>query len=137
MSQEDAAAVVEQLQPRVVLPMHYFTRGVLARFLYAIDLRDSPVLNVSRETLPPTPTVIATGRLLSHRSARNRNRNPSGRTSRPTHPPNDTQVTCWSALMSYPGLGYTLGYTFGLEDPKSRSTPCGNGRDQPTEENVS
>ncbi len=59
MSQEDAAAVVEQLQPRVVLPMHYFTRDVLARFLYAIDLRDSPVLDVSRETLPPTPTVIA------------------------------------------------------------------------------
>ena len=30
LSQEDAAAVVEQLQPRIVLPMHYFTRGVLA-----------------------------------------------------------------------------------------------------------
>jgi L-ascorbate metabolism protein UlaG (beta-lactamase superfamily) len=65
MSQENAAAVVEQLQPRLVLPMHYFTRSVLARFLdlerskYAIDLRDSPVLEVSRETLPPMPTVIA------------------------------------------------------------------------------
>ena len=65
LSQEDAAAVVEQLQPRIVLPMHYFTRGVLSRFLdlergsYAIDVRDSPVLEVSRETLPPVPTVIA------------------------------------------------------------------------------
>ena len=65
MSQEDAAAVVEQLQPRVVLPMHYFTRDVLMRFLdlergkYTIDVRDSPVLDVSRETLPAAPTVIA------------------------------------------------------------------------------
>jgi L-ascorbate metabolism protein UlaG (beta-lactamase superfamily) len=65
LGQEDAAAVVEQLQPRIVLPMHYFTRGVLARFLdlerskYAIDLRESPVLEVSRGTLPPVPTVIA------------------------------------------------------------------------------
>ena len=65
MSQQDAAAVVEQLQPRIVLPMHYFTREVLARFLdlergkYAIDVRDSPVLEVSRTTLPQAPTVIA------------------------------------------------------------------------------
>ncbi|HYZ21862.1 MAG TPA: MBL fold metallo-hydrolase [Rhodopila sp.] len=65
MSQEDAAAVVDQLQPRVVLPMHYFTRDVLDRFLelergkYAIDVRDSPVLEVSRATLPASPTVIA------------------------------------------------------------------------------
>lgn len=65
MSQEDAATVVEQLQPRIVLPMHYFSRAVLMRFLdlergkYAIDLRDSPVLDVSRENLPPVPTVIA------------------------------------------------------------------------------
>jgi L-ascorbate metabolism protein UlaG (beta-lactamase superfamily) len=65
MSQQDAAAVVEQLQPRVVLPMHYFIRDVLNRFLdlergkYAIDVRDSPVLEISRTTLPAAPTVIA------------------------------------------------------------------------------
>jgi L-ascorbate metabolism protein UlaG (beta-lactamase superfamily) len=65
LSQQDAAAVVEQLQPRIVLPMHYFTREVLMRFLdlergkYAIDVRDSPVLAVSRDTLPAVPTVIA------------------------------------------------------------------------------
>jgi L-ascorbate metabolism protein UlaG (beta-lactamase superfamily) len=65
MSQQDAAAVVEQLQPRVVLPMHYFTRDVLNRFLdlernkYTIEVRDSPVLDISRTTLPPAPTVIA------------------------------------------------------------------------------
>jgi L-ascorbate metabolism protein UlaG (beta-lactamase superfamily) len=65
MSQQDAAAAVDQLQPRVVLPMHYFTREVLRRFLelergkYAIDVRDDPVLDISRESLPPVPTVIA------------------------------------------------------------------------------
>jgi len=48
-----------------VLPMHYFTRDVLNQFLdlerskYAIHIRDSPVLDITRETLPPTPTVIA------------------------------------------------------------------------------
>ena len=65
MSQQDAAAVVEQLAPRIVLPMHYFTRDVLNTFLdlmrgkWAIDVRTSPVLDVSRLTLPGQPTVIA------------------------------------------------------------------------------
>ncbi len=65
MSQQDAAAVVDQIQPRVVLPMHYFTRDVLNSFLnierpkYAIDIRENPVLDMSRETLPAVPTVIA------------------------------------------------------------------------------
>jgi hypothetical protein len=65
MSQPDAAAVIEQLQPRVVLPMHYFTRDVLGSFLelmrgkYVIDVRASPVLDISRETLPGVATVIA------------------------------------------------------------------------------
>jgi len=65
MSQQDAAAVVEQIQPRVVLPMHYFTRDVLGSFLdlmhgkYAIDVRLSPELTMSRATLPAQPTVIA------------------------------------------------------------------------------
>lgn len=65
MAQQDVAGVVEQLQPRIVLPMHYFTRDVLGRFLelergrYAIDVRDSPVFDVSRETLPAVPTVVA------------------------------------------------------------------------------
>lgn len=64
MSQSDAAAVIDQLAPRVVLPMHYFTRDVVDRFVelergkFAIDLRNSPVLDISRETLPPSPTVV-------------------------------------------------------------------------------
>jgi L-ascorbate metabolism protein UlaG (beta-lactamase superfamily) len=65
MSQQDAAAVVEQIGPRVVLPMHYFTRDVLNSFLdlergkYAIEIRDRPELAISRTTLPAQPTVIA------------------------------------------------------------------------------
>ena len=65
MSQKDVAAVVEQLQPRVVLPMHYFTRDILNRFLdlergkFAIDIRTSPVLDIARDSLPVEPTIIA------------------------------------------------------------------------------
>ncbi len=65
MSQGDAAAVVEQLQPRLVLPMHYFTRDVLARFLdmervrFDIDVRDTPTITVSHATLPSRPTIVA------------------------------------------------------------------------------
>jgi L-ascorbate metabolism protein UlaG (beta-lactamase superfamily) len=65
MSQQDAAAVVDQLQPRLVLPMHYFTRNVLERFLelergkLEIERRDSPTLVISRLTLPPRPTIVA------------------------------------------------------------------------------
>jgi L-ascorbate metabolism protein UlaG (beta-lactamase superfamily) len=64
MSQQDAASVVEQLQPRVVLPMHYFTTDVLNQFLnlergkYAIDVRRVPVMQMSRTTLPAVPTVV-------------------------------------------------------------------------------
>jgi L-ascorbate metabolism protein UlaG (beta-lactamase superfamily) len=64
MSQTDAAAVVEELQPRIVLPMHYFTTDVLDRFLAlekgrsAIDSRAVPVMHVSRASLPEKPTII-------------------------------------------------------------------------------
>jgi L-ascorbate metabolism protein UlaG (beta-lactamase superfamily) len=65
LGQRDARAVVEQIHPRVVLPMHYFTRDRLASFLdtmrdaYAIQVQDSPTVALSRATLPERPTVIA------------------------------------------------------------------------------
>ena len=55
---EDARAVIEQMHPRIVLPMHYFTMGNLARFLemmrpdHAIEVRQEPSIAVSRLTLP-------------------------------------------------------------------------------------
>jgi L-ascorbate metabolism protein UlaG (beta-lactamase superfamily) len=65
LSLPDLVTVLDQIQPRVVLPMHYFMRGVLDQFLaaehgkYAIDERDSPTLRISRVTLPTQPTIIA------------------------------------------------------------------------------
>lgn len=65
MSQADMMQVLQQIQPRVVLPMHYFTPGVLDRFLalagdrYDIQVSASPTLRLSRTTLPQRPTMIA------------------------------------------------------------------------------
>ena len=65
LGQRDALAVVEQIHPRVVLPMHYFTRARLDSFLdmmrhsHAIEERDRPTVVLSRATLPERPTVIA------------------------------------------------------------------------------
>lgn len=65
LGQRDALAVVEQIHPRVVLPMHYFTRDRLAAFLdmmrdaYAIQVQDDPTVVLSRATLPERPTVVA------------------------------------------------------------------------------
>jgi L-ascorbate metabolism protein UlaG (beta-lactamase superfamily) len=65
ISQGDARTVLDQIRPRIVLPMHYFTMDNLARFLdmmrdsYAIDVRHDPAIDVSRTTLPDKPTVIA------------------------------------------------------------------------------
>src|SRR6185312_15561333 len=64
MSQPDVAAVLDQLHPRLVLPMHYFMRDVVRRFVdlvgdrYAVRYSDSPTLLVSRATLPERPTMI-------------------------------------------------------------------------------
>lgn len=65
LGQDDARRVIEQIHPRIVLPMHYFTVDTLARFLdmmretYTIDVRRDPAIEVSRLTLPDKPTVIA------------------------------------------------------------------------------
>jgi len=65
IGQDDARTVIEQLHPRIVLPMHYFTTGNLARFLdmmrptHAIEIHQDPTIEVSRLTLPDNPTVIA------------------------------------------------------------------------------
>lgn len=56
--------VAKRLRSSVVLPMHYFGPARLERFLagmadeFAIDVRDDPVVRVSRDTLPARPTVV-------------------------------------------------------------------------------
>lgn len=66
LGHRDAVALIEQIHPRLVLPMHYFSAQNLGRFLsfmreknYGIEVRDSPTIELSRTTLPIQPTVIA------------------------------------------------------------------------------
>ncbi len=64
MSQPDMAAVLDQMHPRLVLPMHFFMRDVVSRFVdlvrdrYVVRFSDSPTLLLSRATLPERPTIV-------------------------------------------------------------------------------
>jgi L-ascorbate metabolism protein UlaG (beta-lactamase superfamily) len=63
MSHADMAKVLDELQPRLVLPMHYFTREVLDQFLalvrdgYVVRESATPTAVVSRATLPARPEI--------------------------------------------------------------------------------
>ena len=65
LGHRDAVALIEQIQPRIVLPMHYFSTENLMRFLalmrgrYGIEVHDGASVTVSRLALPQQPTVIA------------------------------------------------------------------------------
>ena len=66
MGQPLMVDVIKQIQPRIVLPMHYWGRGQLDRFMsQMIELEhdflwpEKPVLEVVREELPEKLTVIA------------------------------------------------------------------------------
>ncbi len=65
IGQTDAKAVIEQIHPRIVLPMHYFSMSNLARFLdmmrdtHEIEIRREPTITISRMTLPDKPTIIS------------------------------------------------------------------------------
>jgi L-ascorbate metabolism protein UlaG (beta-lactamase superfamily) len=66
LGHRDAVALIEQIHPRIILPMHYFSQQNLARFLsflrekdHLIELRDTPTVEISRASLPSQPTVIA------------------------------------------------------------------------------
>jgi L-ascorbate metabolism protein UlaG (beta-lactamase superfamily) len=63
MSQPDMVKVLDELQPRIVLPMHYFTRDVLDQFLalekerYAVREFSPPIAMISRNNLPAKPEI--------------------------------------------------------------------------------
>jgi L-ascorbate metabolism protein UlaG (beta-lactamase superfamily) len=63
MSHADMAKVLDELQPRLVLPMHYFSREVLDQFLalvrdrYVVRESATPTAVVSRATLPARPEI--------------------------------------------------------------------------------
>jgi L-ascorbate metabolism protein UlaG (beta-lactamase superfamily) len=64
MDHQDMAKVVDQLHPRLVLPMHYFTTDILDGFLdlmrdhYTITMNPGHTTLISRATLPTTPTIL-------------------------------------------------------------------------------
>jgi L-ascorbate metabolism protein UlaG (beta-lactamase superfamily) len=64
MSQEDMIAVIEQIKPPLVVPMHYFAPAVLARFLgrtadrYPVRTSPSPHVVLSRGDLPKATEVL-------------------------------------------------------------------------------
>lgn len=64
MGQQDMAAVLDQIHPRLVLPMHYFMRDVVERFAelvqdkYVVRFSDTPTMRISRDTLPDRPTMV-------------------------------------------------------------------------------
>jgi L-ascorbate metabolism protein UlaG (beta-lactamase superfamily) len=67
MSQEEMARVIDQIGPAVVIPMHYFGAERLGRFLglmrprWEVVLADSPVLPLSRATLPWRKIIVLPG----------------------------------------------------------------------------
>jgi L-ascorbate metabolism protein UlaG (beta-lactamase superfamily) len=64
LSHQDMATVLDQIHPRLVLPMHYFDRGILDRFLslvhdrYVIQENPTPTMQISRDSLPRQPTIV-------------------------------------------------------------------------------
>ncbi len=69
MSQEVAVEVIEQIDPSVIIPMHYFNEFTLTRFLelmkaqgrYGITIQDQPSMILSRRNLPHRKVVVLPG----------------------------------------------------------------------------
>ena len=68
MGQPLMVDVVEQLQAKVVMPMHYWGRYQLERFMTQMErlepnfvVPDRPIVELSKEDLPEKLTVIAVG----------------------------------------------------------------------------
>lgn len=68
ISQEGALTVIDQIKPKVVIPMHYWGYGSLERFIalfernYPVKRSDSPTVVFSRATLPEKQLLIMPGR---------------------------------------------------------------------------
>ncbi len=59
---EGALKIIEQLKPRIVIPMHFwYNTGLLEQFLsgpYKSRYLDTNTITVSKDTLPPYPEII-------------------------------------------------------------------------------
>ncbi len=64
MEQGDIATVVDQLHPKLVLPMHYFSEHTLMRFIarmrdrYEVEFSQERTTAVSRASLPGQPKIL-------------------------------------------------------------------------------
>lgn len=64
LDQEGMLEVLKALQARVMIPMHFFGGGTLARFLnrtqelWPVERRDQPTITLSKAALPAKPTMI-------------------------------------------------------------------------------
>ena len=67
MAQELMVEVIRQIQPAVVIPMHYFGRSTLNRFIsligdsYEVEIADTPTVVLSRHTLPYCKVLVLPG----------------------------------------------------------------------------
>jgi L-ascorbate metabolism protein UlaG (beta-lactamase superfamily) len=64
LSVEDMIQVLRDIQAPLVIPMHAFGLSSLQRFIgrleerYVVELSDTPTVTLSRDTLPPQPTLL-------------------------------------------------------------------------------
>jgi L-ascorbate metabolism protein UlaG (beta-lactamase superfamily) len=64
LSHEDMATVLDEMHPRLVLPMHYFSEQILQRFLdlvrdrYEVVIGKTPTTTIARATLPARPEIL-------------------------------------------------------------------------------
>ena len=67
MAQELMVEVIGQIQPAVVIPMHYFGSSTLRRFVsligdrYEVEIADVPTVVLSRHTLPYRKVLVLPG----------------------------------------------------------------------------
>jgi L-ascorbate metabolism protein UlaG (beta-lactamase superfamily) len=67
MAQELMVEVIRQIQPAVVIPMHYFGPSTLNRFIsliadsYEVEIADTPTVVLSRHTLPYRKVLVLPG----------------------------------------------------------------------------
>jgi L-ascorbate metabolism protein UlaG (beta-lactamase superfamily) len=67
MAQELMVEVIGQIQPAVVIPMHYFGSSTLRRFVsligdrYEVEIADVPTVVLSRQTLPYRKVLVLPG----------------------------------------------------------------------------
>ena len=67
MAQELMVEVIQQIQPAVIIPMHYFGPSTLRRFIdligdrYEVQIADTPTVVLSRHTLPYRKVLVLPG----------------------------------------------------------------------------